>query len=455
MTDHTGIDERGLEAALARPGRLTSEERRWYPASGAALAIAAAVLWRFAPPAGTDVVALVLCVLTMAVACRVEFEIPYGITVPLQAVYVPMLLLLPPALITPAVVAALVLARVPDVVLGRAPASRLAVCFGNAWFAIGPAILFAATGDPAGIESSAALLPLAVTVQLVFDFVSSALRERKLEGAGFGDQLVETAWVYVVDLLLTPLGLMAALAASWHIVWLALLVGPFAILGFFAGERRRRLEQMQDLNDAYRGTALVLGDVVEGDDAYTGEHSRGVVALSLEVGRALRLDAARLRNLEFGALLHDVGKVAVPNEIINKPGPLDEDEWALMRTHTIAGQRMLERIGGFMREVGVIVRASHERWDGGGYPDGLAATAIPLEARVIAVCDTYHAMTTTRSYRQALPHAAAVAELRRCAGTQFDPQIVEVALQALDPGWVAAFGYAAASSPTSPSLARR
>jgi HD-GYP domain-containing protein (c-di-GMP phosphodiesterase class II) len=126
-----------------------------------------------------------------------------------------------------------------------------------------------------------------------------------------------------------------------------------------------------------------------------------------------------------------------------------------MRTHTIAGQEMLERIGGFMREVGVIVRASHERWDGGGYPDGLAGEAIPLEARVIAVCDTYHAMTTTRSYRPALSHDAAVAELRRCAGSQFDSAIVDAALAALEPEWVATAGYAAASSPTSASLARK
>ena len=99
----------------------------------------------------------------------------------------------------------------------------------------------------------------------------------------------------------------------------------------------------------------MLGDVVEADDAYTGEHCRGVVALCLEVGAAMALDAAGLRNLEFGALLHDVGKVAVPNEIINKPGPLDDEEWAMMRAHTIEGQRMLERIGGFMNEVGAIV----------------------------------------------------------------------------------------------------
>jgi HD-GYP domain-containing protein (c-di-GMP phosphodiesterase class II) len=457
MHDVTGIDERELDAALRRPGRLTRAERRWHVGSGLVLAMLAVAVAVLAPPTReTDAVTLVLCVVLMAIACRVEFDLPRGaLTVPLQAVFVPMLLLLPPAVVTPAVVVAFILGRLPDILRGQAPVSRLMICISNAWFAIGPAFLFAAAGDPVDVRRAAALLPAAVAVQIVVDFWSSALRERAVHASDLKGQLADSAWVYVVDLLLTPLGLMAALAAADHPRWLILLVGPFAILGFFAGERRRRLEQLQELNRAYRGTALVLGDVIEGDDAYTGAHSRGVVTLSLEVGAKLRLSDHRLRNLEFGALLHDVGKVAVPNAIINKPGPLDQAEWALMRTHTIAGQEMLERIGGFMREVGVIVRASHERWDGGGYPDGLAGEAIPLEARVIAVCDTYHAMTTTRSYRPALSHDAAVAELRRCAGSQFDSAIVDAALAALEPEWVATAGYAAASSPTSASLARK
>ena len=146
---------------------------------------------------------------------------------------------------------------------------------------------------------------------------------------------------------------------------------------------------------------------MEADDGYTGEHCRGVLALALDVGTRLGLDADRLRNLEFGALLHDVGKVAIPKHIINKPGKLDPHEWQVIKTHTIEGQRMLDQVGGFMSQVGEIVRSHHERWDGGGYPDGLAGEAIPLEARIIAACDTWNAMTTTRSYRTALPEAAA------------------------------------------------
>jgi putative nucleotidyltransferase with HDIG domain len=173
---------------------------------------------------------------------------------------------------------------------------------------------------------------------------------------------------------------------------------------------------------------MVLAEVVDADDAYTGRHTRDVVELSTAVADHLGLDDERRRNVEFGALLHDVGKVAIPNEILNKPGALDEAEWRVMRTHTIEGQRMLDRVGGFMRAVGAIVRASHERWDGGGYPDGLAAAGIPLEARIICCCDAYNAMTTTRPYRKAMPADVAAAELVRCSGTQFDPTVVDALL---------------------------
>ena len=132
---------------------------------------------------------------------------------------------------------------------------------------------------------------------------------------------------------------------------------------------------------------------------------------------------------EFAALLHGVGKIAVPKEIVNKPGKLDDREWAIIRTHTLEGQKMLERVGGFMSEVGEIVRASHERWDGGGYPDGLRGGAIPLEARIVSCCDAFNAMTTTRSYRRAMPVSAALAELIDNAGTQFDPRVVDALVQ--------------------------
>ena len=170
-----------------------------------------------------------------------------------------------------------------------------------------------------------------------------------------------------------------------------LIVPIFGMLRHYSSERRQRLNQLAELGDAYQGTALLLGDVVEADDAYTGEHCKSVVRLALEVAEDMGLDAERKRRVEFGALLHDVGKIAVPKEIINKPGPLDDEEWTIIKTHTLVGQAMLEKIGGFMREVGHIVRASHERWDGAGYPDGLVGERIPLEARIVS-----HATRSTR-----------------------------------------------------------
>jgi putative nucleotidyltransferase with HDIG domain len=192
----------------------------------------------------------------------------------------------------------------------------------------------------------------------------------------------------------------------------------------FSRERTARLRHALELSRAYHGTALLLGDLVEADHEYTGHHSRGVVSLSLDVADELGMDERARRNVELGALLHDVGKIAIPNEIINKPGPLDPDEWVVVKTHTIEGQKMLDRVGGVLREVGYVVRASHEHWDGSGYPDGLVGEDIPREARVVSCCDAFSAMTTTRSYRSAMSTAEAVAELYDNAGTQFDPEVV-------------------------------
>ena len=202
------------------------------------------------------------------------------------------------------------------------------------------------------------------------------------------------------------------------------LLPLIGLLAVFARERHQRLESMLELSNAYRGTALVLGDVIEADDGYTGEHCKSVVGLALDLAERLELGPERQRNLEFAALLHDVGKIAIPKEIINKPGKLDPDEWTIIKTHTLEGQKMLERVGGFMRQVGIIVRSHHERWDGGGYPDGLAGESIPLEARIITCCDSWNAMRTDRPYRKALSHDVALAELLSGAGGQFDPGVV-------------------------------
>jgi len=154
------------------------------------------------------------------------------------------------------------------------------------------------------------------------------------------------------------------------------------------------------------------------------EHQRGVGTLVLAVGRRLNMSAEDLDVLARAAELHDVGKIAIPDAILNKPGALDDEEWKFMRRHTILGERILMAASA-LRPVARLVRSSHERFDGGGYPDGLAGEDIPLGARIIFVCDAYDAMTSARTYSAAISPAEALQELRRCAGSQFDPDVVE------------------------------
>jgi HD-GYP domain-containing protein (c-di-GMP phosphodiesterase class II) len=163
--------------------------------------------------------------------------------------------------------------------------------------------------------------------------------------------------------------------------------------------------------------------VIEAEDAYTGAHSRHVVDLVRGVCDKLHLPANDRREAELTALLHDVGKIRIPQEVLHKPGPLDADERVLVEQHPVEGERMLNQVGGLLAEIGHIVRSCHEQWDGGGYPDRLAGERIPLVARIVCVCDAYSAMTTDRPYRSAMTDAEARAEVARCAGTQFDPHV--------------------------------
>ena len=151
------------------------------------------------------------------------------------------------------------------------------------------------------------------------------------------------------------------------------------------------------------------------------DHIDEVAALSRSVGRALDLSADDIDILVRAAELHDIGKVAVPDSILLKPGPLDDTEWGFVRQHTVVGERILSAAPALV-PVARIVRASHERYDGGGYPDGTAGEDIPLGARIVAICDAYHAITSERPYGQARPHHVAIDELRRCAGRPVRPR---------------------------------
>ncbi|MBI4494668.1 MAG: diguanylate cyclase [Chloroflexi bacterium] len=180
-------------------------------------------------------------------------------------------------------------------------------------------------------------------------------------------------------------------------------------------------------------TVQSLAAAVDARDSYTHDHGDQVARLSVFLGQLLGLSASDLRALMLAGTVHDVGKIGVPDRILRKPGPLTDDEWTSMRSHSNVGDHILQQVRG-LEEIAPLIRAHHERWDGCGYPDGLRGEAIPRLARVLSVADAFHAMTSDRPYRQAMPVATSLEELRRGAGVQFDPSVVEVFCQAVERG---------------------
>ena len=212
---------------------------------------------------------------------------------------------------------------------------------------------------------------------------------------------------------------------------------------FLPGERRMRLlagmahqaklaignaGSYERLEETFFSTVEALANALEANDEYTSSHARWITDMALRVGEELGLDAKTLKRLELGALFHDIGKIGIPSSILSKPGPLTPEERAVIETHPELGERILAPISR-LADVRPIVRHCHERWDGKGYPDGKAGDDIPVEARVILVCDAFHAMTTDRPYRARLPLEAAYEQLEENAGSQFDPKVVETFLK--------------------------
>jgi two-component system, cell cycle response regulator len=212
--------------------------------------------------------------------------------------------------------------------------------------------------------------------------------------------------------------------ASHGVVGITMQVGEPAAIMQLADQRLYKRKDLTRESSAVQQLRDVLLQAFQERYPDLQEHQRGVGALVLAVGRRLGMSAEDLDVLARAAELHDVGKIAIPDAILHKPGPLDAQEWRFMRRHTILGERILTAASA-LRPVARLVRSSHERFDGGGYPDGLAGEAIPLGARVIFVCDAFDAMTSNRSYSTAIPRHEALTELHRCAGTQFDPRVVE------------------------------
>jgi HD-GYP domain-containing protein (c-di-GMP phosphodiesterase class II) len=426
-----------VAASRERVGsRLTQRERLTHGATVFLFVLAAAVLAQH-DAFGSDEpwLLLFLFVATLALASRIELEVGSGFASPIELVLIPMLFALPPGQVPALVALALVAGQIPTYLRKRVSFQRIVVSIGNASFALAPATVFVLWYEPsASAGDLAAITAAAVFVQFASDAAISILRERFSVGVNPSALIRPLAWTFFVDACLASVGFAAGLAGSS--VWKPAYLLPLPLLlltRLFAHERADRLSHALELSAAYRGTAFLLGDVVEADDAYTGAHSRDVVELSVGVADRLGLDARSRHLTELTALLHDVGKIRVPNTIINKKGTLTPEERAIINAHTIEGERLLSRVGGLLSEVGHIVRSCHERYDGHGYPDGLVGDEIPIVARIVCCCDAFNAMTTTRPYRAAMTQAGARAELLQNRGTQFDPHVVD-ALLALTSG---------------------
>jgi HD-GYP domain-containing protein (c-di-GMP phosphodiesterase class II) len=366
---------------------------------------------------------LAAIVFAYVVAGRVRYPVGSAWTPPTQLVFVPMLFVLPTPFV-PLIVAACFLAdEVPQAFGSHLSLTRALARVGDSWYSLGPALVLVLLGGQVFSWSHWPLYLLAFLAQIAFDAGAGLSRSWFAERVRPRDQL-PMLWLYATDAGLSCIGLLVAAAAIQRPGLVLLTLPLVAVLWLLARERRQRLDFGLALSTAYRGTATLLGYVVEADDQYTGAHSRDVVDLSRSTAAVLGLPASQRRAVEFVAMLHDVGKIFVPKEILNKPGDLDAYEWQVIRTHTVQGERILKQVGGALARIARYVRSTHERYDGYGYPDGLTGEAIPIESRIVSVCDAFSAMTTDRPYRAAMPIDAALEELHEFAGTQFDPQVV-------------------------------
>jgi HD-GYP domain-containing protein (c-di-GMP phosphodiesterase class II) len=361
-------------------------------------------------------------VLGYAACSRVRFEVGAGVAAPTQLAFAPMMVLLPPALLVPAAVAGYALGSGQSNGEGKRWWERALIQTGGCWYAVGAAAVMAASGVDHPSLAAAGWYLAAFAIQCAVDLLMSVLQEWLILGARVRDLVAAMAPCWTIDSLITPVGV--CLAATAPPVTVASVIPLLPLFRIFSDERSSRYDQLTALGTAYRGTALLLGDMVEADHEYTGAHSRDVVELSLAVADALDLDPSERTRVEFVALLHDVGKIRVPKQLLDKPGPLSSQERRVINQHTIWGEQMLSNVGGLLADVGRVVRSCHERWDGNGYPDRLAQTEIPVAARIVCACDAFSAMTTDRPYRRARSTSEAVEELRANAGAQFDPSIV-------------------------------
>jgi len=419
------------EARERRRESMSRLERTVYAIS-AIVFVATVVLIAAYVPVHRDWDALLICGLVAgyAIVSRVRFEFGSGYVTPEQLLFIPMLLLVPLAAVPGLVVLAALLSQLPDFLDRSWHRDRWVSCFADSWFCIGPVLVLALFAPDEPQFAHIGIYALAFCAQIAADFGWATLCGTILDrAAGYRVPIGETwrnyAGIAQFDAILTPVAVVVTVAAADAPLAL-LAIGPIVLmLETFARERKERYAKAVELQRAYRGTVMLLSDVVEFDDPYTGSHSRSVVDLVNATADEMKVDTRTRQELEFAAMLHDVGKIAIPKEILNKPAKLTADEFDVMKRHTIEGQHMLDRVGGLLGSVGEIVRSCHERWDGNGYPDGLKGEEIPLQARIVFACDAYNAMTTDRVYRPRLTNEAAIKELQDNAGTQFDPHVVD------------------------------
>lgn len=414
---------------------MESRERVFISAS-AILFVAVALAIALAVPENRDLNWPVLLGLVAgyALVSRVRFEFAIEYVSAEQLAFVPMLLLLPVGYVPLAMAAASLLAVLPDVTSGVWDRRRWILAVGESWFVVGPVLVVALLAPGAPSLDNVHIYALAFLAEVAGDSAWWWLRYQMLDPIPFKEFFRISLATIEVDAFLSPLAFLVAVVAYDDPLALLAIAPLVWLLRVFSRERTERYSATLELNRAYKGTVMLLVDVVEHEDGYTAHHSRSVVDLVQAVAEEINIDPNRRQELEFAALLHDVGKISIPKEILNKPAALTADEYELMKTHPIEGQFILDRVGGLLGRAGEIVRSCHERWDGTGYPDGLAGDEIPLEARIVFTCDAYNAMTTDRPYRAALATEEALAELIAHAGTQFDPDIVAALVKVVEQG---------------------
>jgi len=419
------------EARERRRRQMSRRERSLNAASMVCFLAVAAAMALFLPNERSVEPGLILgLVAGYAIVSRVRFEFGSVYVTPEQLMFVPMLLLAPLPYVPELVILSALLSQLPDFFERTWHRDRWVSCFADSWFCVGPVLVVAALAPGAPEIGLFGVYLLAFAAQIVFDCSWVTLSGRvfsrlaTVHRVPFPEIWRNYAGVAQFDAMLTPVAIAVAILAA-DAPWVLLAIGPFVlVLETFARERSERHAKALELQRAYRGTVMLLSDVVEFDDQYTADHSRSVVDLAHAVAEEMKVDPRELQTLEFAAMLHDVGKIAIPKEILHKPAKLTDEEFAVMKKHTIEGQYMLDRVGGLLGSVGEIVRSCHERWDGKGYPDGLQGEEIPLAARIVFTCDAYNAMTTDRVYRPAMARDEALLELTTNAGTQFDPTVV-------------------------------